>query len=122
MHFPTTSFVLLSTLLSLTSLTSAQYSSAASSTSSAPATATSGAVTIVRVSNAQGALAFTPAELIAPIGSWVEFRFWPRNHSVVQSSFDKPCEPLEGGKGIFTGFHSVAAGTTDVSCRLTIFR
>ncbi|KAA8896109.1 Cupredoxin [Sphaerosporella brunnea] len=105
MYFPKASLFLLSLAGSLVS--------AQSATSSAAATATSGAVTIVKVSDANGDLAFSPSEIKAEVGSWIEFRYWPRNHSVVQSSFDKPCQPLSGASTIWSGFMPVAAGTTD---------
>lgn len=50
-------------------------------------------------------LHFEPQNVVAEIGDLIEFHFLPKNHTVVQSSFDKPCEPLEGGKGIFSGFN-----------------
>jgi plastocyanin len=43
-----------------------------------------------------GKLAFSPQNSTEPPGTVVEFSFNPKNHSVVQSSFDKPCVPLEG--------------------------
>jgi plastocyanin len=50
-------------------------------------------------------LHFEPENVSAEPGDYIEFHFLPKNHTVVQSSFDKPCEPLEGGKGIFSGFN-----------------
>lgn len=52
-----------------------------------------------------GGLHFEPQNVVAEIGDLIEFHFLAKNHTVVQSSFDKPCEPLEGGKGIFSGFN-----------------
>jgi plastocyanin len=54
-------------------------------------------------------LHFEPQNVVAEIGDMVEFHFLPKNHTVVQSSFDAPCTPLEGG--IFSGFNfATAAG------------
>ncbi|KAF0330075.1 hypothetical protein GQ607_002842 [Colletotrichum asianum] len=44
-----------------------------------------------------GALTFTPNDIKEPPRTFVEFSFNPRNHSVTQSSFDKPCEPSANG-------------------------
>lgn len=48
-------------------------------------------------------LHFEPQNVVAEIGDYVEFHFLPKNHTVTQSSFDRPCEPLSGG--IFSGFN-----------------
>ncbi|KAK3955779.1 hypothetical protein QBC32DRAFT_16024 [Pseudoneurospora amorphoporcata] len=47
-------------------------------------------------------LEFVPETLKAAVGDTVEYQFFSKNHSVVQSSFDKPCQPLEDG--FFSGF------------------
>jgi plastocyanin len=52
-----------------------------------------------------GGLHFEPQNVVAEIGDLIEFHFLPKNHTVVQSSFDKPCEPLEDGSGVFSGFN-----------------
>ncbi|OAL42633.1 hypothetical protein IQ07DRAFT_593668 [Pyrenochaeta sp. DS3sAY3a] len=60
---------------------------------------------------ANGGLHFDPENVFAEPGDLIEFHFLPKNHSITQSSFDKPCEPLEGGHGIFSGFNfRTAAG------------
>ncbi|KAL6707422.1 hypothetical protein ACN47E_004201 [Coniothyrium glycines] len=48
---------------------------------------------------------FEPQNVVAAPGDLMEFHFLPKNHTFVQSSFEKPCEPLAGGKGIFSGFN-----------------
>ncbi|KAF8242705.1 hypothetical protein K440DRAFT_504285, partial [Wilcoxina mikolae CBS 423.85] len=58
-------------------------------------------------------LIFTPNDIKAAVGSFVEFRFYPQNHSVAESSFGKPCTPLSGSETIFSGFQPVSKGTTD---------
>jgi plastocyanin len=52
-----------------------------------------------------GGLHFEPENVVAEIGDLVEFHFMPKNHSIVQSSFDKPCEPLANDKAVFSGFN-----------------
>ncbi|KAF2751283.1 Cupredoxin [Sporormia fimetaria CBS 119925] len=42
-------------------------------------------------------LTFEPAEIQAEEGDIVWFKFWPKNHSVAQSTFDKPCQPAPNG-------------------------
>lgn len=43
-------------------------------------------------------LVYTPAEIIADIGDTVHFMFLKQNHSVTQSTFDKPCNRLATGE------------------------
>ncbi|KAI0744094.1 hypothetical protein C8Q80DRAFT_1272680 [Daedaleopsis nitida] len=45
----------------------------------------------------QGGLMFTPQFVNAAKGSVITFQFVAANHSVAESSFATPCEPLEGG-------------------------
>lgn len=57
-------------------------------------------------------LHFEPQNVVAEVGDMVEFHFLPKNHTVVQSSFDKPCAPLDGG--VFSGFNfATAEGEAD---------
>ncbi|TKA73523.1 hypothetical protein B0A55_05319 [Friedmanniomyces simplex] len=56
----------------------------------------------------ENGLVFTPDSLTAPVGSQVEFQFYPRNHSVVSSAFGNPCQP--DGK-VFSGYMAVSSGT-----------
>ncbi|PMD54855.1 Cupredoxin [Hyaloscypha bicolor E] len=44
-----------------------------------------------------GALTFVPNDIKANVGDSIEFSFFPKNHSVTQSSFADPCHPLAGG-------------------------
>ena len=46
--------------------------------------------------------------MTASPGDLINFHFYASNHSIAQSSFDKPCEPLEGGDAIFSGFFSAS--------------
>jgi plastocyanin len=58
---------------------------------------------------ANNGLHFEPENVVAEPGDLIEFHFLPKNHTVVQSSFDKPCEPLAGGEGVFSGFNFATA-------------
>lgn len=50
-----------------------------------------------------GGLIFQPEQLEhVPVGDMVIFEFLSKNHTVTQSPFDTPCDPLEGGMD--TGF------------------
>ncbi|KAK3318844.1 hypothetical protein B0H66DRAFT_517229 [Apodospora peruviana] len=49
-----------------------------------------------------GKLVFTPNNITELPRTIVEFSFNPKNHTVTQSSFDKPCQPLD--KGFSSGF------------------
>src|SRR5439155_20451380 len=71
----------------------------------------------VDVGNEEGALIFEPDIVMASLKDVINFHFYPINHSVAQSSFEKPCEPLTGGVGqlpIFSGFLPVKSGKTVV--------
>ncbi|KAI0043457.1 hypothetical protein FA95DRAFT_397608 [Auriscalpium vulgare] len=69
-----------------------------------------------------GALQFIPDNINATQGSVITFSFAgsPGFHSITQSSFASPCQPLTGG--FDSGFVSVPAGTTGAvpSWNLTI--
>lgn len=78
-----------------------------SSTTSTPASSSSNA-TVHDVAVGQNGLTFTPDTLTAAVGDTVTFHFYPINHSVVQSSFEKPCTPINNG--IFSGFVPSSAG------------
>ncbi|KAI9655699.1 MAG: hypothetical protein M1829_000611 [Trizodia sp. TS-e1964] len=93
--------------------------SASSASSSAMAVSTTGTtpgmvnVHIVKVSNKAGDLKFEPNDLKALTGDMVQFQFYPKNHSVVQSTFDQPCQPIQNNvpssPGFFSGFMPVSA-------------
>lgn len=46
------------------------------------------------VVGADGLFAYNPANISASIGDTVTFEFRPKNHTVTQSSFSNPCQPL----------------------------
>jgi plastocyanin len=56
-----------------------------------------------------GGLRFDPDNVVAEIGDIVEFHFLPKNHSVAQSSFNKPCVPINDN-AFFSGFLPTANG------------
>lgn len=56
----------------------------------------------VSVANKTGGLVFVPDSLTAAEGDTVTFRFWPKNHSVAQSTFAQPCSPMNNG--FWSGF------------------
>ncbi|KAI4108330.1 MAG: hypothetical protein LQ339_002231 [Xanthoria mediterranea] len=82
--------------------------SEAASPAAAGAASPSGQVMVhvVKVSNKMGALTFEPNNLQVPAGDMVQFHFYPKNHSVVQSTFDQPCEPINNNNASVTGFFS----------------
>lgn len=88
---------------------------AAQSATSSAAPVASGATTVISVSNKDGQLEFRPDSVRAEQGAFVEFRFWPRNHSVAESAFGSPCSPLTSSRPLFSGFHPVAADAQTVT-------
>jgi plastocyanin len=89
-------------------LTELAAQSTTSSAASSASTGSSGMVTVhvVRVGGANGSLEFSPNDLKANVGDMVQFQFSPKNHSVVTSTFDKPCSPAGS---VFSGYMPVAA-------------
>jgi len=69
-------------------------------------------VHVVSVANKQNELKYFPESVQAQPGDMVQFQFMAGNHTVTQSSFDKPCTPiLMNGTGapIRSGFQPVSA-------------
>ncbi|KAF9031695.1 hypothetical protein BDZ89DRAFT_1111756 [Hymenopellis radicata] len=62
-----------------------------------------------------GKLEYGPANITANIHDTVTFMFKPKNHTVTQSSFEKPCERLVDGdvQGFASGFMPVSPNATD---------
>ncbi|KAK4121851.1 hypothetical protein N657DRAFT_576970 [Parathielavia appendiculata] len=58
-------------------------------------------VTVAR----NGSLTYSPDKLVAQPGEFVQFQFLAGNHTVTQSTFDKPCQPISLNSNV-TGFHS----------------
>ncbi|KAF2827881.1 Cupredoxin [Ophiobolus disseminans] len=77
---------------------------------------------IVQVGGPNGSLAFYPNNIVAQAGDLVQFQFHPKNHSVVQSTFDQPCVPIQNIQAnktdaFFSGFmptNASAAATSNV--------
>lgn len=65
-----------------------------------------------------GKLNYSPQNFEAEVGDEVEFSFFPKNHTVVQSSFADPCHPLEGG--FFSGFVPTPEGKSNTTFTITI--
>lgn len=61
---------------------------------------------------ASSQLAFSPSSVNASVGDTVSFVFSPKNHTVTQSTFAAPCQPMSGG--VDSGFQPVAANATNV--------
>ncbi|KAL6803644.1 hypothetical protein J3E68DRAFT_446272 [Trichoderma sp. SZMC 28012] len=57
----------------------------------------------------RGGLHFDPENVVAQIGDTVEWHFTAANHSLAQSDFAHPCNPLADGTGFFAGFNFVTA-------------
>lgn len=53
-------------------------------------------------------LVFDPSTVTAAAGDTVAFHFYPRDHSVVQSTFDSPCKPMSGG--FYSGYIPSTSG------------
>ncbi|KAH8668043.1 Cupredoxin [Tricladium varicosporioides] len=72
-------------------------------------------VHVVKVGSANGSLVFAPNEVKAAVGDMVQFQFAPNNHTVTQSTFDAPCQPISMNSnvtGIYSGFMPVSASAT----------
>ncbi|KAH6958535.1 hypothetical protein HG530_010150 [Fusarium avenaceum] len=72
--------------------------------------AVSAAHHIVKVG--ESGLNFSPAETKASVGDTVEFHFYQGFHSVAQSSFAKPCEPINS-TAFFSGEFNVKETVSD---------
>ncbi|KAJ7880519.1 hypothetical protein B0H14DRAFT_2435681 [Mycena olivaceomarginata] len=77
----------------------------------APALSAQAAKILVQV-GPEGQQIFSPSNITANVGDVVSFAFLTKNHSVTQSSFASPCEPLAGG--VDSGFQSVAANGSNI--------
>lgn len=86
-------------------------------TLSALASAAAAANHVVKVGD--GGLKFSPESTTAAVGDTVEFHFYPMAHSVAQSSFAKPCEPLNS-TSFFSGPVAVSSGVSDTVFTVTV--
>ncbi len=72
-------------------------------------------VHVVRVGAMNGSLAYYTNNIKAAVGDMVQFQFAPNNHTVTQSTFDAPCQPIAANSnvtGIYSGFMPVSASST----------
>lgn len=56
----------------------------------------------ISVGVGKSGLTFNPDSIEADEGDTVTFKFWPKNHSVAQSAFNTPCQPMQNG--IWSGY------------------
>ncbi|CAJ2512441.1 Uu.00g054560.m01.CDS01 [Anthostomella pinea] len=64
-------------------------------------------------------LVFNPNNVTELVGTVVEFGYNPANHSIVQSSFDAPCQPLESG-GFIAPFVRTQQTPSGVTFEVTV--
>ncbi|KAI1369307.1 hypothetical protein F5Y08DRAFT_150421 [Xylaria arbuscula] len=68
-----------------------------------------------------GELMFNPNNVTELVGTVVEFSYNPANHSIVQSSFDKPCQPIErDGGGFVAPFVPTKQAPSGVTFEVTL--
>ncbi|KAF7893242.1 uncharacterized protein EAF02_000780 [Botrytis sinoallii] len=79
----------------------------------APSAADAKVHTVVVGSSNTSLLLFTPQEITAKPGDKVEFQFHERNHTVTQSAFDSPCQPM--ANAIHSGFVPTAANQSMIT-------
>ena len=98
------------TLLAIPALGLAQYNYGSSSkgtktTAMAKSTPTaeSSSGSVHEVSVGEGGLKYTPNVIAAKVGDHVEFNFVSSGHSVVEGSFNNPCQP-SAASAFFSGF------------------
>ncbi|KAK7188405.1 extracellular serine-rich protein [Paraphaeosphaeria sporulosa] len=115
---------------SSTSAIAASETRSAAPNAAASAAATSGASAgniathVIQVGGPNGSITFSPENVKAAPGDLVQFQFHPKNHSVVQSTFDKPCVPIQNvmpnmTTAFFSGFMPTNASVGATSQVLT---
>ncbi|KAF6763858.1 hypothetical protein DFP72DRAFT_745881, partial [Ephemerocybe angulata] len=72
----------------------------------------------IAVSVGKSGLTFDPTSVKAAAGDVITFSFFPKNHTVTQSTFDKPCEPSANGAS--SGFTPVASADTPTLWKWTV--
>ncbi|KAH6666131.1 hypothetical protein B0J14DRAFT_550214 [Halenospora varia] len=109
------------TIRAVSTLTGLSIASASAAPTAATAPGTSPAtekiITIVVGSpTLNKSLVFTPNEVTAQPGDILQFQFSRINHTVTQSSFSAPCQPLSapGVEPINSGFIPTTANATEV--------
>lgn len=83
--------------------------------------AASAANHVIAVSHKNASLEFFPASTNAEQGDTITFKFWPKNHSIAQSTFAKPCKPMQGGawSGFVPTTNADAASNTSFVMEVT---
>jgi len=72
-------------------------------------------VHVVTVGGTNGTKEFSPNNVVAAVGDLIQFQYNGANHTVTQSSFDLPCQPIAqtaNVSGVFSGFMPVAESDT----------
>ncbi len=77
-----------------------------STTSNAPSATDSVHVHVIKVSDKNGSLIYSPASIHVPVGDMVQWHFYPKNHSIVQAAFSSPCAPISNVMPNMTTFFS----------------
>lgn len=97
----------------------APAASSSSSSAPPPSSTDSSSANLQTVAAGQNGFTFSPNSLTAPVGSQVEFTFFGPEHSVVQASFDKPCQPVND-TAFFSGFITTSSGMNVSRFRFTV--
>lgn len=113
-------------LLLAPSLVLAQYGGSppdtpsSSSSAAAVAQTSAAAVPVVHVVTvgANDQLVFVPNVITAAVGEKVEFNFFGPSHTVVEGSFDNPCQPLSA-TSFYSGIISTTGSNVNVSHSLS---
>lgn len=88
-------------IASTPTMTAAAHAAASSTSTSSGASSTQ---TIIAGKNGITDLTFTPNNVTAAPGTFVEFQFMGLNHSVAESAFATPCTPLNSST-FYSGFN-----------------
>jgi len=74
-------------------------------------------VVVGKAENGTAALVFTPEQIKAKVGDRIHFQFFPKNHTVTQSSFAEPCtrqlNTATNELGVDSGFMVVPPGSKE---------
>jgi plastocyanin len=119
--------LLLPLISALPSVLAQYYGSSDSSTSASVAVAaasatasSSSSMQTIMVGN--GGFKFSPDTLTVKPGNSVVFQFYPGGHSAVQSSFDKPCAPLNDSSFSSGTVNSDSGPAVSWKTRIVVFR
>ncbi|KAI1862981.1 hypothetical protein JX265_009027 [Neoarthrinium moseri] len=66
-----------------------------------------------------GGLVFNPNNVRAAQGDIIEYHFYAKNHSVVQSDYDTPCQ-LAKSNGFYSGYFPVSDGESKSVFQITV--